>query len=874
MMVLLLWMSHPVWASEVKQIKISGNGKKDLFGQTVSVSGNYAIAGSPKDDEYGKDSGLARIFRYTGKVWKPTAVLRSPEDLSFGHFGYSVAVYDDPSSDSGDYAIAGACSSDGASLNSGAAYIFRRSSSDASAWICHNTLKANDGKRNDDFGFSVSISGDTAIVGAYRNDGAGTDAGAAYIFKNSRGTWSQQAKLQADDAGDRDYFGRSVSISGDYAVVGAHGRDDKGAEAGAAYVFYNSGNQWIQKGKLLAADGAAGDFFGFSVSISGSSVIVGAYADDDRGESSGAAYIFSRNSAGNWLQTAKLTAGDGGLRSFFGRSVSLSGNCAAVGADGTENKSGAVYIFRKNGSSWNQTEKLTADDSQAGDRLGASVSLTVSPLSPDSFRSIAGAGTGTEADGTSEAVYFFGNDPASSPSIFVSPTSLSLNNCYKVGRAAEEQTDLSLSIESDDLSAFGMGLLIPDEVKKYWETYIPPPQNPGIDPYTLPDLVDWSADDSPVKYQGGCGACSVFAAVALVENLANRENRENKTNFPIRPDLSEQALLACTDGITCSGGWYWNILSYINQYGAVPDNCYTYVGKKGNCDDACEFPDYRVKIGSSTPMSGLWGEDHSADDLRLALQNGPLVVSMRVPPNHTFTGSGYRGGIYDYDDNEGEISWSSNGHAVLLVGYNHNEKYFKAKNSWGPAWGENGYFRIAYNDVTGHVKFGSYACSASGAYLSEKATVLSISNRGTADLIISSITASQPWLSISPNAAGMTILPNAEETFIVSVLNWEVISIAGTPAQISIASNDPLNSSVTVNVTASRPPCSNGQEIIGNINCSSGVDLQDAVLALQVLAGINADGICPDYPASGTDANDDGRIGMEEVVYILRELSK
>ncbi len=856
--VLLLCTSMPAHTSGVKEIKVGGSGKKEMFGQTVSISGGYAIAGVPKNDTYGKDSGVALLFRYTGTTWEQAAELRSPDDLSFGHFGYSAAVYDDPFSDSGDYAIVGACGSDGKVPNSGAAYIFKQSSS---FWSHHAKLTADDGKRNDDFGFSVSISGDMAIVGAYRSDGAGTDAGAAYIFKNSNGRWTQQAKLQASDARAEDHFGWSVSISGDYAIVGAHGRDDKGIESGAAYVFYNGGSGWIQQSKLLPSDGAAGDFFGFSVSVSGSYAIVGANADDDRGDRSGSAYIFSRNGT-NWSQTAKLTAGDGSAGSFFGRSVSLSENYAAVGADGAEAGTGAVYIFRKNGSSWNQKEKIMSGDKSY--RLGASVSVSDSPVSSDYFRSIAGAGASADTEGTAEAVYFFGNEPASSPAIHVSPDSLSLSKCYTPGRAAEERTDSAPALSTDEVSEFKMGLIIPDEVKEYWQTHVRPPQSPGLD--SLPDNQDWSRYDTPAKAQGGCGACAVFSTVALIENLMNQ------ANLMPNPDLSEQALLSCTDGINCSGGWYWDVMNYIKQFGAVPDTCYGYIGKNGNCGDRCLKPDYTVRTGSCTPASGLWGENHSVDDLRMALQSGPLVVSMRVPADGTFIG-GYRGGVYDYKGIE-NINWSTNGHAVLLVGYNDAEKSFKAKNSWGPTWGESGYFRIAYDDVTDAVKFGSYACSASGAYLSENASVLTVSNRGTADLIISSITTNRTWLAVSPSL-NIKILPNAQQTVFVSVQNWASVPLSGENAQLTLDSNDPQKRSLVVGVAVSRPLCPPLNMITGNIDCKEGIDLRDAILALQVLTGIKTEGICDNnYQNSGVDVNGDKRIGMEEVIYILRHLSE
>ena len=144
-------------------------------------------------------------------------------------------------------------------------------------------LTASDGAAYDLFGFSVSISGDTAVVGAWADDDAGAESGSAYVFVRIGSTWSQQAKLTANDAAAGDSFGESVSISGDTAVVGAGGDDDGGAGSGSAYVFVRIGSTWSQQAKLTANDAAVHDWFGGSVSISGDTALVGAFGDDDAG---------------------------------------------------------------------------------------------------------------------------------------------------------------------------------------------------------------------------------------------------------------------------------------------------------------------------------------------------------------------------------------------------------------------------------------------------------------------------------------------------------------------------------------------------------------------------------------------------------------
>ncbi len=250
---------------------------------------------------------------------------------------------------------------------------------------------ANDGAADDNFGYSVSISGDYAVAGAYKDDDNGTDSGSAYIFRRNENGWTQQAKLLPDDGAVGDYFGYSVSISGDYAIVGAYKDDDNGTDSGSAYIFQRTENGWIQMAKLLSEDGAAGDSFGRAVSISGDVVIVGADGDDDNGYNSGSAYIFKKPMAG-WsdiTETAKLKASDGYghydpyVPAFdgFGYAVSISGEYAIVGTMAWRT-SGTGYIFKEPTGGWanmTETAKLTPSDEGTPDSIcqfGHSVSIS------------------------------------------------------------------------------------------------------------------------------------------------------------------------------------------------------------------------------------------------------------------------------------------------------------------------------------------------------------------------------------------------------------------------------------------------------------------------------------------------------------------
>jgi len=191
---------------------------------------------------------------------------------------------------------------------------------------------ASDGAKYDYFGGSVAISGDYIIVGApyaYDLD----NSGSAYIFKRNGTTWTEQDKINTSDSVGRDYFGRSVAISGDYAVVGAYGgdddADDAGERSGSAYIFKRDGTAWTEQAKITASDGAAGDHFGYSVAISGDYAVVGAYGGDDAGWMSGSAYIFKRNGTA-WEERAKITASDAMAEDFFGTSVAISSDYAVM----------------------------------------------------------------------------------------------------------------------------------------------------------------------------------------------------------------------------------------------------------------------------------------------------------------------------------------------------------------------------------------------------------------------------------------------------------------------------------------------------------------------------------------------------------------
>ena len=184
------------------------------------------------------------------------------------------------------------------------------------------------------------------VVGAYYDDDKGDKSGSAYVYTRDTPSdlasgWTQVAKLTAGDGAALDEFGNSVSIDGDTMVIAAHSDDDKGDNSGSAYVYTRDtagdlASNWTQVAKLTAGDGAVNDRFGYSVSIDGDTMVIGACKDDDKGDNSGSAYVFTRDTAGdltsNWTQVAKLTADDGAADDYFGWSVSIDGSTVVIGA--------------------------------------------------------------------------------------------------------------------------------------------------------------------------------------------------------------------------------------------------------------------------------------------------------------------------------------------------------------------------------------------------------------------------------------------------------------------------------------------------------------------------------------------------------------
>lgn len=392
---------------ELQKLIPSDGKSKDAFGTSVALShlGDYLAVGTRLGDGKSKDTGSVYVYLRTGNTWALQAELSASDGQTNDSFGAAIAFNLNAT-----YLAIGAYQDDDLGVDAGSVYVFTRA---GTTWTQQAKLKAADGTAQDYFGNALALSNDASVlaIGAYGDNLRGADEGAVYLYTRVNASWTFQEKVSASDAFTQDYFGGDIALSGDgkTLVVGSTGSQSGGRFRGAAYVFTESMGLWTQTQKLvsptatdydsmgqhvaitrdgsrlavsgydttgsgytkgqvnvyryvddryvfetrlLAADAAAKDYFGSSLGLSydGKTIVVGAYYDDDKGTNSGSVYLFTRLNT-TWSQVAKLKASDGQANDWFGYSAALasSGSVLAVGAYGEDAKAsecGAVYVYR------------------------------------------------------------------------------------------------------------------------------------------------------------------------------------------------------------------------------------------------------------------------------------------------------------------------------------------------------------------------------------------------------------------------------------------------------------------------------------------------------------------------------------------------
>lgn len=357
------------FVQQARLIATDGEGS-DQLGRSVAVSGETVLVGAPGDNVgQNANQGSAYVFRRTGPNWAQEAQLLAPDGLGGDSFGQAVAL-------DGDVAAVGAAFDDKPSGNNvGSVYVFRRT---GTVWAFEQKLVPNDPQANDRFGGAVALVGDLIVVGAsFKDVAANPDQGAAYVFKRSGGTWTQQARLTAADGTTLDEFGTAVALHGNTALIGAAGRD---GGKGVAYVFTTDGVNWLFQQQLTNNTLATNDRFGSAVALNSETALIG--APNALAAHQGSAFVFTRSGT-VWSEQAQLNANDGAADDGFGSAAALIGDTALLGAPFDNlgfneeiNDQGSAYEFVRTGTNWSQQTKLKANDGAADDQAGIAVALS------------------------------------------------------------------------------------------------------------------------------------------------------------------------------------------------------------------------------------------------------------------------------------------------------------------------------------------------------------------------------------------------------------------------------------------------------------------------------------------------------------------
>ncbi len=375
-----LFSARPLAQTEQKVIPAAG-AASDEFARSVCVRGDVAIAGSPYDNETNPDQGSALISRFGGGNWQEEQKLVASDGMSDDDFGRSVAI-------EGDIAVVGAPLTDDNGTNSGSVYVYRF---DGTSWNFEQKIFPNVSAAGDEFGQSVALDNGKLLIGAPKEDGSVTsNRGAAYFFSFNGSMWVEDQKVTYGFSSDDDFFGYSLDLDGDRAVIGAYLDDDNGVNSGSAFVYDFNGTTWVETQKLVSSDGATGDAFGFALSVEDNMIACGAYANSAMAAGAGAVYIFEL--AGTWTEDTILYASDFNVDDWFGYSLEFDSTSLAIGSwhnDDLGAESGSCYFFRYTGTEWLEEFNLTASDGDLGDEYGFDVSvdgmqlLVASPMDDD-----------------------------------------------------------------------------------------------------------------------------------------------------------------------------------------------------------------------------------------------------------------------------------------------------------------------------------------------------------------------------------------------------------------------------------------------------------------------------------------------------------
>ncbi len=356
----------------------------DYYGSSMVMSADgetLAVAASYSSGSSNQANGAIRILSKSGSTWTQTASFLVPSSGDDDYFDYSLAMSAD-----GTTLVVGVQSADSSYTDDGKAYVYKFASG---SWSIFQTINSPTGANDDNFGASVSISGNglTIVAGATKANKSGFDAdsGGAYVYYYNGSAYALQASLYGADTTSNDFFGNSVSLShdGSYLAVGAIGEYTSTNPHGTVYVYVRSANSWSQQQKITAATASSGDLFGHSLAMSadGYTLAIGSSSADDTATSNKSSVSIFKRTGSVWALEGSLLKSGSGTSEYFGHSLSMSfdGDTLLAGVwegdTGNSTESGAAYVFRRASGTWSQAQRLVASDSNLASYFGYSVAL-------------------------------------------------------------------------------------------------------------------------------------------------------------------------------------------------------------------------------------------------------------------------------------------------------------------------------------------------------------------------------------------------------------------------------------------------------------------------------------------------------------------
>lgn len=383
----------PAAIAQCRVAKVQAAAAQDFvkFGSSVAVSGHRLVVGAPDVGLSGLSNGAAYVYELTSGSWMQTAVLSANDGMDFDGFGISVAI-------DGDTILVGADGVDGPLSGAvGAVYAFEWN---GAQWMQTQKFQCNDGDSGGFFGCTVALVGDTAVVGRFWDSDAALHAGSAYVFRRNGSTWSQFQKLLPTQAHREDNFGFAVAMSADRIVIGAPERFWSGPsdmQLGRVFVYALSGGAWTQQSVLTASNATPQDQFGISVAIDGDELAVGAWQDffSPSMSGNGKAFVFDWTGSA-WQESQSIVAFDGALEDEFGASVAIRGPWLLVGAPSRSSSFplwGGTYVYQKDATGWNLATLLLPDPNPSLSWFGNAVALDGNYALAGAFIESSGANT-------------------------------------------------------------------------------------------------------------------------------------------------------------------------------------------------------------------------------------------------------------------------------------------------------------------------------------------------------------------------------------------------------------------------------------------------------------------------------------------------